>query len=110
MEQLVRTARSDAIRTGVVTRIYLSPKSVAYVAGKVTEEPDATISIPKGTSLQIMRWGEERLRAPDADVWLFQPTGLTEPVKVRFAHGESSISMAFASLTGEPEEINFYFP
>lgn len=108
LEQLARSAHSSAITTGVPALLTISPQSVQVQS--VAEEPPKPLSIPKGTSLKIMRWGESKWRAPDNDAWVFQPGGLVEPVQFRLQRDNAWIELGFDPVTGESGQMNFYFP
>jgi hypothetical protein len=47
---------------------------------------------------------------PDWQRWIFQPTGLCEPLTVRIMEDEAWIEVRFDPLTAGIEEESYYIP
>jgi hypothetical protein len=54
--------------------------------------------------LQVLRWGEEFYRRPEGDMWVFEPSGICEPIGIRLIHPEGSIEMQFNPLTAKVQD------
>ena len=58
----------------------------------------------EGMSLMVRRWGEKFFRAPEGDLWIFEPSGICEPLAIKLLHPEGSIEMLFNPLTAKIQE------
>lgn len=58
----------------------------------------------EGMSLMVRRWGEKFFRAPEGDVWIFEPSGICEPLAIKLLHPEGSMEMLFNPLTAKIQE------
>jgi len=54
--------------------------------------------------LEVRRWREKHFRLPEGDVWVFEPSGICEPLAVRIYHPEGVIEMEFNPLTAKIAE------
>ena len=54
--------------------------------------------------LQVMRWGEKFFRKPEGDLWIFEPSGICEPIAIRLVHEDGSIEMQFNPLTAKVQD------
>ncbi|HUF62806.1 MAG TPA: type II secretion system protein [Verrucomicrobiales bacterium] len=55
----------------------------------------------EGMVLQVRRWGEMNWRLPGelGDRWVFEPSGICEPISVRLNHETSYVELTFNPLT-----------
>ena len=51
--------------------------------------------------LEIRRWGERNFRAPERDLWVFEPSGICEPLSVRLVNSYGVVEMEFNPLTAK---------
>lgn len=69
-------------------------------------EPPWTVTIPlaEGTECEVLMWGDGEWDAIEGDKmrrWVFQPTGMANPARVRLHTGEADLEAGFDLLTGE---------
>jgi type II secretion system protein H len=106
---LAKTARTEAMTTGRATGVILGKKGFGLVRPG-DEEPSETYVLPRDMSYSIRPFGSERAAKPDGQVWMFQPTGLCEPVAVRFGEKDAWIEVSFDPLTANIGEEAYYIP
>ena len=58
----------------------------------------------------ILPFGAEKRIKPDGQTWIFQPTGLCEPLTVRLEQDDAWIEATFDPLTAEISEENYNIP
>ena len=63
-----------------------------------------TLDLGENIRLEVLRWGEELFRAPDGDMWVFEPSGICEPLAIKLIHPEGSIEMQFNALTAKVQD------
>jgi competence protein ComGC len=51
--------------------------------------------------LEVRRWGEKFFREPEDDLWIFEPSGICEPIGVKFIHPEGTYELDFNPLTAK---------
>lgn len=59
------------------------------------------------TTLELQRWGEDQWRKPSTanDIfWVFQSSGICEPIRFRFTRPGSSLEMSFNPLTANVQD------
>lgn len=54
--------------------------------------------------LEVRRWGEKFFRPPEGDAWVFEPSGICEPIGVKLVHDDGSIEMQFNPLTAKIQD------
>jgi type II secretory pathway pseudopilin PulG len=54
--------------------------------------------------LEVRRWGDKHFRPPDGDSWVFEASGICEPLSVRLYHPAGVIEMEFNPLTAKVAE------
>ena len=54
--------------------------------------------------LEVLRWGEELFREPEDDLWIFEPSGICEPIGIKLIHPEGSVEMLFNPLTAKVQD------
>ena len=68
------------------------------------------IVLPRGTIYQITPFASDKALRPDGQRWIFQPTGLCEPIAVRIMEDEAWIEVRFDPLTASIEDESYYIP
>ncbi len=66
----------------------------------------------EGMFLQVRRWGEVNWRPPGelGDRWVFEPSGICEPISVRLNHETSFVELTFNPLTAavaQEDEVRY---
>jgi hypothetical protein len=69
-------------------------------------EPPWTWSIPieQGTECEVLMWGDgewDVIEGEEMRRWVFQPSGMASPARVRLRSGELELEAGFDLLTGE---------
>ncbi len=54
--------------------------------------------------LEVRRWGEKYFRKPEADTWVFEPSGICEPIHIKLIHQKGFIEMEFNPLTAKVQD------
>ena len=116
-EKAARTARALAIGSGYPSEMRLEKEGFALRGYRPTtgeeespERLDEAFAIKRPTTWQVRTWLRDRWRTPDAERWIFQPSGLVEPLTVRFTRADAYVEISFNPLTGEPERERYHFP
>lgn len=55
-------------------------------------------------TLEVRRWGEKYFRKPEGDAWVFEPSGICEPIGIKLIHEKGFIEMEFNPLTAKIQE------
>lgn len=76
-----------------------------FSEGPPLEEP---VSLPDGVEMKIRVGDDARWREPSGFIWHFRRSGLSDPVEVRFARGNSYVALDFPVLSGRPGEISLF--
>jgi len=91
-----------------VHSIQFDSESIHFAAGKDQVE---TYQLPLGVQFDVRRFGENEWRTPaENESWSFPPTGLCEPLSVRFSKEKAFIELSFDSLTARIQKENSFFP
>jgi type II secretory pathway pseudopilin PulG len=106
---LAKTARTDAMTTGRPTEIIFDKKGFG-LRRPGDEEPSEAAMLPAGMDYTLRPFAAERVLRPDGQRWIFQPTGLLEPVTVRVMEGEAWIEVQFDPLTAGLADESYYIP
>jgi type II secretory pathway pseudopilin PulG len=68
------------------------------------------VALPDGVMMEVRRWGQRHWFRPAKDMqvaWVFEHSGLCEPISVRFSDERSTIGAQFDPLTASvKDEIN----
>ncbi|MBX7158303.1 MAG: prepilin-type N-terminal cleavage/methylation domain-containing protein [Verrucomicrobiae bacterium] len=59
---------------------------------------------------QIRSWEEVKWSKTEKFEWIFQPTGLCEPIRIRFSKDNAWYEMEFNPLTANTQNESYYFP
>jgi type II secretory pathway pseudopilin PulG len=106
---LAKTARTEAMTTGRAAEVVFGKGGFSLLrAGE--EEPSESVQLPGGTRYQLLPFGADKPLRPDGQRWIFQPTGLCEPLTVRIMEDEAWIEVRFDPLTAGIEEEGYYIP
>ena len=74
----------------------------------------AEFAFPAEMTCRLLFWGSRQWMEPAGEPatsqWVFQPSGLCNPLRVQFRKGESWIEAAFNPLTADIQEERFNFP
>jgi prepilin-type N-terminal cleavage/methylation domain-containing protein len=106
---LAKTARTEAMTTGVPSRVIFGKKGFAVFHG-ADEDPSVVARLPAGTTYLIRPFGTEKRERPDNQAWLFQPSGLSEPLQVRVIEGDAWIEVEFDPLTAGIVGESYFIP
>lgn len=106
---LAKTARTEAMTSGRATEIIFAPKAFG-LRRPGEEEPSDVSKIPSGMKMALRPLGEERPQKPDGQRWIFQPTGLCEPITVILTEGDAYLEVDFDPLTAGMAEERYNFP
>lgn len=116
-EKAARTARAMALGSGYAAELRMDKKQFQLHAfrpstgnGTAPELVEESFPLRGASAWQIRTWLKPRWRTPNEEHWVFQPSGLVEPLTVRFMRGEAYVELAFNPLTGETEDEKYYFP
>ena len=55
-------------------------------------------------TLEVRRWGEKYFRKPEGDAWVFEPSGICEPIGIKLIHQKGFIEMEFNPLTAKIQD------
>lgn len=61
-------------------------------------------------ALQVRRWNSEEWIVPEGVEWVFEPSGLCEPLSVRFTRRDGYVEIDFNPLTAGVQEERLYIP
>ena len=106
---LAKTARSEAMSTGRASAVVFGKKGFG-LARPGEEELAERYLLPRGMAYVLVPFGEERAVKPDGQRWIFQPTGLCEPVTFRLEEDEAWMQVSFDPLTANIAEESYYIP
>ncbi len=103
-----KTARSDAMTSGRAAEVVFRKEGFSLQrSGGGSGE---TFKLSSGMTYTLQPVAEERPLRPDGQRWVFQPTGICEPVAVRFAEDEAWFEVRFDALTAGIDEESYYIP
>ena len=106
---LAKTARTEAMTTGRATGVVFGKNGFGLLRPG-SDEPSETYKLPRGMSYVIRPFGSEKSAKPDGQTWIFQPTGLCEPVTFRLQEDDAWIEVAFDPLTANIGEEAYNIP
>ncbi|HEY5892734.1 MAG TPA: type II secretion system protein [Chthoniobacterales bacterium] len=66
--------------------------------------------MPRDVTYGVKRWDENDFNKETDLHWRFMPTGISEPITVRFARNIDWLLFSFNPLTANAEDEAFYFP
>ncbi|MCH2059582.1 MAG: prepilin-type N-terminal cleavage/methylation domain-containing protein [Verrucomicrobiales bacterium] len=71
------------------------------------EEPSGMLGayqLDELMTLEVRRWGEKFFRKPEGDAWVFEPSGICEPIGIKLIHEKGFIEMEFNPLTAKIQD------
>ena len=108
-----RTARRLAISENRPYEIRFLEKAFLLQPYLVIEDSQRDVisshTVSSDTRYAVQRWGEKEFGKPEDESWIFQPSGICEPLRVHFQSGKNWIEFAFNPLTGRAQEETYYF-
>ncbi|HEY5752051.1 MAG TPA: prepilin-type N-terminal cleavage/methylation domain-containing protein [Chthoniobacterales bacterium] len=66
--------------------------------------------VPRDVAYGVKHWDENDFSKETDSRWRFLPTGICEPITVRFARNTDWLLFSFNPLTANAEDEAFYFP
>jgi prepilin-type N-terminal cleavage/methylation domain-containing protein len=112
-----KTARRLAVHEGRDYEIQFNQKDFSIIASLPPKEDGTkrksfskTYQIKRGNEFFIQRWMSPKWRKPEKDRWVFVPSGLCEPLKVRVTRGKAWLECSFHPLTGAIQDESYYIP
>jgi hypothetical protein len=106
---LAKTARTDAMTTGRVAEVVFDKEGfVLRRAG--SEEAVETYRLPRGMTYQIRPFASDNILKPDEQRWIFQPSGLCEPITIRVMEDEAWMEVRFDALTAGLADESYNIP
>jgi hypothetical protein len=110
----IRQARYDAEDTGQKTTLWLFPQGFLgpVPGGPVRDEPPESPDHfwPSKVRSDVFPWGAEKPFKEGAWPWVFSPSGLCEPTRVRWGRtGGGWLEMSIHPLTGEMSQETYEF-
>jgi prepilin-type N-terminal cleavage/methylation domain-containing protein len=106
---LAKTARSEAMTTGRPTGVVFGKKGFGLLRPGA-DEPSDVFQIPQGMSYSLRPFAAEKALKPDGQTWIFQPSGLCEPVAFRVEENDAWIEVLFDPLTADIGEEAYEIP
>ena len=106
---LAKTARADAMTTGRAAEVVFAKDGFA-LRRPGEEEPAESFRLPRGMRYVVEPFGADRAVRPDGQRWVFQPTGLCEPLSVRVEEDEAWMKVTFDALTAGIADEGYYIP
>jgi len=108
-----RTARRLAVSENRPYEIRFAEKMFLLepylVAGNSKGEVVSSHALTSDTLYGVQRWGEKEFGKPDDESWVFQPSGICEPIRVHFQNGKNWLEFGFNPLTGRSQEETYFF-
>jgi len=62
-----------------------------------------------GINLEVRRFGNPKWIRPNGTAWVFQPTGLSEPISVKLSNEDGFMEMTFNPMTATVDDERFIF-
>ncbi|MBI4024409.1 MAG: prepilin-type N-terminal cleavage/methylation domain-containing protein [Verrucomicrobia bacterium] len=72
----------------------------------------ALVHYPTSADIQVrlQRWDEDEWKKPRDQIWMFQPSGLCEPLRVQLSRGRAWLEISFHPLTASVQDESYSFP
>ncbi len=104
-----KTARTDAMTTGRAAEVVFGKNGFALRRPGESEGGD-TFKLPRGMRYVLQPFGAEKTVKPDGQRWIFQPTGMCEPITVRVEEDDAWMQVTFDALTAGIADESYYIP
>lgn len=106
---LAKTARTDAMTRGQAAEVvFLKDGFVLRRAGG--DETAESVRLPRDMTYVIRPFASDKMLKPDEQRWIFQPSGLCEPIAVRVMEDEAWMEVSFDALTAGLADESYYIP
>jgi prepilin-type N-terminal cleavage/methylation domain-containing protein len=96
IRKLAQRGLRTALAKGRTTVVRLDASQV--VAGR------ESFALPEGMELEIRPWGATRWVRPEGYQWIFEPSGLCEPIGMRLSLAGSWRELVFHPLTADADD------
>lgn len=106
---LAKTARMEAMTSGRPAELVFE-KGGFVLRRPGDEEGSESVKLARGMTYQLLPFAAEKPLRPDGQRWIFQPTGLSEPIAVRIMEDEAWIEVRFDPLTASIEDESYFIP
>ena len=104
-----KTARADAMTTGRAAEVVFAKNGFALRRPGESEAGDS-FKLPRGMRYVLEPFGAEKAVRPDGQRWIFQPTGMCEPITFRVEDDEAWMQVTFDPLTAGLADESYYIP
>ena len=104
-----KTARTDAMTTGRAAEVVFAKNGFA-LRRPGEKEAAESFKMPRGMRYVIEPFGADKAVRPDGQRWIFQPTGLCEPVTVRVEEDDAWMQVTFDALTAGIADESYNIP
>lgn len=113
LELFAKTARTRALNEQQPYRLFFEKNS--FMVEPLTKEKKegfrTSYRLPGGVLSQMRSWNEKgNWKKMDKLNWIFQPTGICEPLYFRFSKENAWLEMEFNPLTASSQNESFSFP
>lgn len=120
LELFAKTARRTALTKKQTYEIKFTERGFSILPFSTTntsptetteqeETQESTYELPSKITCQIQPWGEKDWQDAKDQNWIFQSSGLCQPLSVRFTRDESWIILPFSPLTAGVEKEEYHF-
>lgn len=106
---LAKTARTEAMTTGRAVQLVFDKGSFGLLRPG-DEEPSDAVDLPAGIGLSVTPYGAEKGDRANGQRWVFQPTGICEPIAVRIAEDDAWLEISFDPLTASIADESYHIP
>ena len=110
LETFARRASRSATSLNQEFRIGFAKEGFYVFAGQNPDHIQLEHRLDPRVEMRIKRWNVKKWIKPDGEIWVFPPTGVSEPISVRFSQGEAYVELDFNPLTGAVDEERALLP
>ena len=106
---LAKTARTDAMTSGAAAEVVFGKKGFA-LRRPGDDEPSEEVQLPRGMTYRLLPFAAEKSEKPGGQRWIFQPSGICEPITVRVMEGDAWLEVEFDPLTAGLADESYNIP
>ena len=112
---LTRTAYREALTGLKPIQIQFNRRAFSIILKEKPSDVLKSVQVPNGVDYEIKYWDDNDWRIPtvnDDDQqlrWTFDPSGLCEPLEIRFRKESSWVVLIMDPLTGNPADEEYYY-
>ena len=115
LELFAKTARTQALKEQRAYHLFFEKNSLVmepFTQNEKNEKGGTRTSyrLPGSVVGQTRSWEEEKWEKMETLNWIFQPTGICEPLRFRFSKEKAWLETEFNPLTASAQNESFYFP